>query len=406
MPRLFAYKARSFKGEPVSGFLEAESETAVATALRGKNLFIIDIRPAAGKDREISLRGISRKRVSQRNLAIFCRQFAAMIGAGLPVFQALNILALQAENPYFRGALGKVVEHVEGGMSLAEAFSLFPQVFPPVFTSMIEAGEVSGTLEEVLERLALHFEKEHELREKVRSALTYPTIVLVIAFLAVGVLMTFVVPTFVRILNDLNVPLPLPTRMLLGMSEFLKRFWYLVLAALVAGAAGLRYFFGATAWGREVWDHFVLRLPVVGMLVRKVIVARFARTLATMVRSGVPILTALEVVEKTTGNTVIARAIRETRENVSEGGAIAGLLEKSGVFPLMVTRMIAVGEETGALEELLEKVAAFYDQDVAAAVGRLVPTIEPVLILGLAFVVGSIILSILVPLFSIYGEIK
>jgi len=252
----------------------------------------------------------------------------------------------------------------------------------------------------------VHFEKEHELREKVRSALTYPTIVLVIAFLAVGVLMTFVVPTFVRILNDLNVPLPLPTRMLLGMSEFLKRFWYLVLAALVAGAAGLRYFFGATAWGREVWDHFVLRLPVVGMLVRKVIVARFARTLATMVRSGVPILTALEVVEKTTGNTVIARAIRETRENVSEGGAIAGLLEKSGVFPLMVTRMIAVGEETGALEELLEKVAAFYDQDVAAAVGRLVPTIEPVLILGLAFVVGSIILSILVPLFSIYGEIK
>lgn len=404
MARLFAYQARSFTGGRVSGFLEAESETAVAAALRGKNLFVVDVRPAAGRDREISLGSIFRKRVSQRQLALFCRQFAAMIAAGLPIFQAMNILASQAENPYLGQILGKVVEHVEGGMSLAEAFRLFPKVFPPVFTNMLEAGEVSGTLEEVLGRLALHFEKEHEIREKVRSALAYPAIILVVAIIAVGVLVTFVVPTFVRILGDLNVPLPLPTRVLLATSVFVKQFWYLVLAALVFGITGLRYFFGGTVQGKEIWDRFVLRLPVVGLLVRKVIIARFARTLAAMVKSGVPILTALEVVERATGNTVIARAIRETRENVSEGGAIAGLLEKSGVFPLMVTRMIAVGEETGTLEELLEKVAAFYDQDVAAAVERLVPTIEPVLILGLAFVVGSIILSVLLPLFSIYGQ--
>jgi type IV pilus assembly protein PilC len=406
MARLFAYKARTLQGKQVDGFLEAESDSAVVKSLRDKHIFVVDVRPAVGKEREVSLAGLFRKRVSQQELALLCRQFAAMTAAGLPIFQALNILTIQAENPYFEKILKKVVEHVEGGMSLAEAFSLFPRVFPPVFTSMVEAGEVSGTLEEVLERLAAHFEKEHEIREKVRSALTYPTVVLVIAALAVGVLMTFVIPTFVRILGDLNVPLPLPTRVLLGTSLFLKEFWYLVIVALVLVITGLRYFFGATVKGKEIWDGFVLRLPVVGMLVRKVIVARFARTLSTMVRSGVPILTALGVVQRTAGNVVIAKAIERTTEKVSEGGTIAGLLEESGVFPPMVTRMIAVGEETGTLEELLEKVGAFYDRDVSAAVERLAPTIEPFLILGLGVIIGSIILSVLLPMFSIYGEIQ
>lgn len=404
MVRLFAYKARDFKGERVSGFLEADSEAAVAAALREENLFVVDVRPAAGRNLEISRIGFFRKKVSQQQLAFFCWQFAAMIRAGLPIFQALNILAIQAENPYLGQILGKVVERVEGGMSLAEAFSLYPKVFPPVFTSMLEAGEVSGALGEVLERLAVHFEREHEVREKVRSALAYPVIVLAVSFLAVMVLTTFVVPTFVRILEDLNIPLPLPTRMLMATSVFLKQYWYLVLAVLVLGIAGLRQFIGATAQGKEVRDRLLLRLPIVGSLLRKVIIARFARTLAAMVRSGVPILTALEVVQRTAGNTVIARAIEETKKNVSEGGAIAGLLEKSGVFPLMVTRMIAVGEETGTLDKLLEKVAAFCERDVSATVERLVPTIEPAMIIGLAVIVGGIILSVLLPLFSIYGQ--
>jgi len=404
MARLFAYKARGFKGERISGFLEAESEAAVDTTLRAKNLFVVEVRPAAGRDLEISRIGIFRRKVSQRQLAFFCRQLAAMIGAGLPVFQALNILALQAENPRLGEVLGKIVGEVERGMSLAEAFSLHPEIFPPVFTSMVEAGEVSGSLAEVLERLAVHFEREHEVREKVRSALAYPVIVIVVAFLAVMVLTTFVVPTFARILADLNIPLPLPTRMLMAFGLFMRENWYFVFATLVIGIAALRYLVDRTAQGREIRDRLLLRLPVVGALLQKVIIARFARTLAAMVRSGVPILTALEVVKRAAGNIVISRAIEETIESVSEGGPIAGLLEKSGVFPLMVTRMVAVGEQTGTLDELLEKVAGFYDRDVTATVERLVPTIEPAMIIGLAVIVGGIMLSVLLPLFSIYGQ--
>ncbi|WP_334111217.1 type II secretion system F family protein, partial [Thermodesulfitimonas autotrophica] len=310
------------------------------------------------------------------------------------------------ENKVLRSALEGVVERLEGGLSLTEAFRLYPRVFPAVFTSMVEAGEVSGTLEEVLERLAVHFEKEHEIREAVRGALTYPVIVLIVAALVIGILLTFVVPTFVNIFRDMNLPLPLPTRFLMELSLFCKRFWPLLLFGLLLTGVALRYFFVYTPQGREVWDRFVLRVPVLGALVRKVIVARFARTLGTMVQSGVPILAALEVVKRTIGNVVITRALEQTIENVSEGGAIAGLLEKTGVFPPMVTRMVAVGEETGALEELLEKVAVFYDQDVEATAKRLSVAIEPLLIVVLGFIVGSIILSVLVPIFSIYGSVR
>ncbi|MEW6172709.1 MAG: type II secretion system F family protein [Bacillota bacterium] len=407
---MFAYKTRSYEGKLIDGFLEAESEAAAAGILRARNLFVVDVRPATdagGTSRfNISLGALFQPKVSQRELAIFCRQFSVMLEAGVPVFQSLSILAEQTEKVVFKQTIRKVVEQLEGGLGLAESFRLFPRIFPPVFTSMVEAGEVSGALEQVLERLAVHFEKEHEIREGVRGALTYPTAVLIVAALAVGVLMTFVVPTFARILSDLNVPLPLPTRFVLGTSLFLKSFWYLVFPVLVLIVTGIRYFFSSTAEGREIRDRLVLRLPVVGTLVRKVIIARFARTLGTMVRSGVPILTALEVVKKTTGNAVIARAITQTMENVNEGGAIAGLLEKSGVFPPMATRMIAVGEETGALEGFLEKVASFYDQDVEAAVKRLPSAIEPSLIVVLGVIVGSIILSIMVPLFSIYRGVR
>lgn len=404
MARTFSYRARDLRGHLVSGTLEAESEAAVVKKLRAKNLFPVDIRLAPQSS--ITLKGVLYGRVSHRELAIFCRQFSVMLEAGLPVFQALNVLVIQTENKFLRSTLEKVIEHLEGGLSLAEAFRLYPRIFPPIFTSMVEAGEVSGTLEEVLKRLAVHFEKEHEIREAVRNALTYPAIVLVVAAFVIGILFAFVIPTFVNIFRDMNVPLPLPTQLLMGLSLFFKRFWLLLLLGLILTGVVLRYFFAYTPQGKEVWDRFVLRVPIFGVLVRKVIIARFARTLGTMVQSGVPILVALEVVKKTIGNVVITRALEQTIENVSEGGAIAGLLEKTGVFPPMVTRMVAVGEETGALEELLEKVAAFYDQDVEAAAKRLSVAIEPVLIVVLGFIVGSIILSVLVPIFSIYGSVR
>jgi type IV pilus assembly protein PilC len=393
-------------GEPVEGSLEAETEAAAVSALQNKNLFVVDVRPALRKKREIAGAGFLGPRVSQRGLALFCRQFAVMVEAGVPAFQALSILAAQVENVYFGRVLQKVVTHLEEGYSLSDAFGLFPQVFPPIFTRMLEVGEVSGALQEILARLAVHFEKEHEIREEVRNALAYPAVVLAITALAVGVMLTFVLPAFARILGDLNVPLPLPTKMLLEVGVFVRRFWYLLVPALILLVTTLKYFFGSTVEGKEIGDRLVLRLPLAGPVVHKVIIARFARTLSTMLKSGVPVVIALEVVRKAAGNVVIERAIERTIESISEGGSIAGLLEKSGVFTPVVTRMIAIGEETGALEELLEKVAAFYEQDVAVAVKRLSVTVEPLLILILGGIVGSIILSVLMPIFSIYGAIR
>lgn len=404
MPQLYNYRARSSKGELVAGLLDAESQTAAINMLRGKNLFVVDIRPASETGREM-ISSAFRARVSHRDLAIFCRQFSVMLEAGLPIFQALNVLVQQTEKRYLRETTIKVINRLEEGLSLAEALRLYPNVFPLVLTSMVEAGEISGTLEQVLGRVAAHFEKEHQTREAIRGALTYPTIVLIIAAAAVGVLLTFVVPTFERVFRSLDITVPVSTQVLLEVSRFFKGFWWAILGGVAAIAAGLRYFVGSTIEGKEIWDRFLLGLPVIGILVKKAIIARFARTLGTMVGSGVPILTALEVVKRTTGNVVISRAIDRTIENVAEGGAIAGLLDRSGVFPPMITRMIAVGEETGALEELLEKAAAFYDQDVETAVKRLPVTIEPLLIIVLGGIVLVIILSILVPIFSIYESL-
>ncbi|MEW6182931.1 MAG: type II secretion system F family protein [Bacillota bacterium] len=407
---MFAYKTRSHEGRHVDGFLEADSEAAAVGILRARNLFVVDVRPATdagGTSRfNISLESLFRPKVTLRELAIFCRQFSVMLEAGVPVFQSLNILAEQTEKSAFKQAIGKVVEQLEGGFGLAESFRLFPRIFPPVFTSMIEAGEVSGTLELVLGRLAVHFEKEHEIREQVRGAMMYPAVVLLIAFMAVTILMIWVIPGFEKLLADMKADLPLPTRFIFGVSRFVRHFWWAPPAVAVLFILSLKYFFGSTIGGKELWDRAVLRMPIVGTVARKVIIARFARTLGSMVKSGVPILAALEVVRKTAGNAVASRAIGETMESVSEGGAIAGLLEKSGVFPPMVTRMVAIGEETGAMESLLEKVATFYDQDVDQAVKRLTVTIEPVLIVLVGVVVGSIILSILIPMFSIYSSYR
>jgi type IV pilus assembly protein PilC len=325
--------------------------------------------------------------------------------SGLPVFQTLGITAAQTENPALKRALTEVIERVESGQTLAGAFRLSPGVFPEMFTSMVEAGEASGALDLVLERLAVHFEKEHEIREQIRVALTYPAVVLIIAALAVGIIMTFVIPNFMRIMNDMNVAVPLFTRAVFGASESFRHYGHLAAFALVLGAAGVRYFLRETVAGKEALDRLVLRLPVIGRLARKVIVARFARTLGTMVRSGVPILSALEVIKRITGNVVFARAIEDTINSVAEGRSMAEALDKS-VFPPMVTRIVAVGEETGSLEEMLEKVAAFFDRDVETAIKRLAATVEPVLTVVIGGLVGAIIFSILVPLFSIYGSFE
>lgn len=405
MPAVYAYRVRDRQGRLLTGVLEAEGAAAAAASLRARDYFVIELKEAATEDRGGSLVGFFQRRVAARELALFCRQFAALIDAGVPILQSLRILSAQGAHKRLKAALAEVGADMERGSSLTEAFRRRADVFPPVFTSLIEAGELGGQLDAVLLRLAVHFEKEHTIREKTVSALTYPAIVLTIAVLAVSVLVTFVLPTFVGILEQMGVALPLLTQMIIAASLWANQHWYLVFGGLAAAVLGGRYLV-RTPTGREYWDRALLRLPIFGDLVQKIIMARFCRTFAGLVRSGVPILQALEVIKKTAGNVVVARAIQETAAEVGEGGAIAGLLEKSRLFPPMVTQMIAVGEETGALDTLLEKLAAFYEQEVEEAVSRLSSLLEPVLIIFMGGIVGLIIISILLPMFEVIGSVQ
>ena len=389
----------------LTGVLEAEGPAAAVAALRARDYFVIELKEASAGEEGHPLARLLQRRVAPRELALFCRQFAALIDAGVPILQSLRILIAQAANKRLQTALTEVAADIERGAALAEAFRRRADIFPPVFTSLIEAGELGGQLEAVLLRLAVHFEKEHTIREKTVSALTYPAIVLTIAVLAVAVLVTFVLPTFVGILEQMGVALPLLTQMIIAASLWANQHWYLVFGGLAAAVVGVRYLLDTPA-GRAYWDRALLRLPIFGDLVRKIIIARFCRTFAGLVRSGVPILQALEVIKKTAGNVVVARAIAETAASVGEGGAIAGLLEKSRVFPPMVTQMIAVGEETGALDSLLEKLAVFYEQEVEESVARLSALLEPVLIIFMGGIVGLIIISILLPMFEVIGSVQ
>lgn len=365
--------------------------------LWSRDLFVVELYEASGgREPALSLR-LGRSRVSARELALFSRQSAALIDAGVPVLQALRILSAQTPGRCLRDSLGDVATAVERGSSLAGAFKRHPKVFPAVFTSLVEAGELGGRLNLVLERLAVHYEKEHLFREKMRSVLMYPLIVAAVAVAAVAVVVTFVLPALAEVLTQSGLPVPLLTEVVINVSETANRFWYLIFGSVAAAGAGLRLAVG-TPGGLDYWQRFLLRLPVFGHLAGGVIVARFCRTLGSLVQSGVPILQALDVVAKTVGNARMAKVIEETAANVSRGESIAAVLDRSRLFPSMVTQMIVVGEETGALDRLLEKVAVYYEQDVDQTASRLASALEPVLILTVGGVVGLIIVSVLLPM--------
>lgn len=400
----FAYRARDTGGRLVAGVLEAEHEAAAIDRLRQRQLFVVEVKPQAAPRAEFSLPLPGRK-VSARDLAVFCRQLATMVSAGMPLMSCLAILQRQSENPRLAEAAGGVRDALQGGASLYEALSKYPKVFPRLFISMIEAGEVGGVLDSVLERMAVHYEKEHDLNEKVRSAMTYPAIVSVVAVVAVVFMITFILPTFSSMLTSMGAPLPLPTRIIMGLSDLVRHFWYLLLGGLLGAALGLWRYINTDKG--EVWkDRTLLRLPVFGPLVQKMAISRFARTLGTLVRGGVPILQALDVVKDTAGNRVIAAGVERARNTIREGEGMARPLEATGVFPPMVTEMIAIGEETGALDTLLERISLFYDREVDATVSRLSSMIEPILIVGLGGVVAFMVVSMLLPIFSIYGAVK
>lgn len=391
---VFKYTAKDKDGRTVASSMEAANSVAVVEVLRQKDLLIISIEEMKDKAKSASGGG---GRVKMDDLVIFSRQLATMVDAGIPLVGALDALQEQMENKGLKNIVRKVRDNVEGGLSLSEALSKQSNIFSPFFINMVRAGESSGNLDEILDRVAIYMEKTIALIRKVKSSLIYPAVVVTMAILITTFLIVKVVPTFESIFATIGVTLPLPTLILINISHIVRRYLLLVIIATAVGIFALSQV-RKTENGKLAFDRFLLKIPVIGPLLRKVAIARFARTLSTLQKSGVSILTALEIVGKTSGNKVIENAVIKTKMSIKEGESIAQPLTASKVFPPMVTRMISVGEQTGKLEEMLGKVADFYESEVDAAVSGLTSLIEPLIIAFLGVVVGGIVVSMFLPI--------
>jgi type IV pilus assembly protein PilC len=344
--------------------------------------------------------------VDSKELAIFTRQFSVMIDAGLPLVQCLEILSSQQENKTFQKVLAGTRGSVEGGSTLSAAMKQYPKVFDPLYTNMVEAGETGGILDTILQRLAAYIEKNVKLQRAVKSALVYPIGVLTIAAAVITLLLWKVVPVFATLFAGLGVDLPLPTRIVIGLSHFVGSiFGFLIFVAVIGMVVGIKIWYG-TPSGRMAIDTIILKLPVLGILMRKIAVARFTRTLGTLISSGVPILEGLDITARTSGNAVIEKALNQVRKSLEEGRSLTDPLKESEVFPGMVTQMIAVGEQTGAMDAMLQKIADFYEEEVDAAVKDLLTALEPIMIVFLGLVVGGVVISMYLPLFSLIGKLS
>lgn len=408
MARRFIYIARNSEGKVVRGTVEGEDELVAANLLRRKKLFVLKLRPVnnfTAGPAGVKPAGFLQKKASLHELAVFSRQFATMVETGIPLLQSLVILSRQTENRLLKNALVKIIESLKSGRSLAGALRAHPGIFPVLFVNMVEVGETGGALDAVLLRLADYFEKASAFREKLKSALAYPAVVAAVTFTAVAVMLVFVLPAFAAVLSDMGAAVPVPTRLVLGLGGFMRRFWYVTII-LVPGLLLTFKTLVKSPSGKENFDRLVLRLPLYGPLLRRAILSRFSQTLSILLASGVPLLTALEVAKSTCGNLAFAAGIDEAEKSIREGSGIAEPLERCGMFPPMLTRMIAVGEETGALDTLLQKAAVYYEREVEATVDRLTALVEPVLILGAGLLVGLVILSVMLPLFSITAAIE
>ncbi|MDD5073134.1 MAG: type II secretion system F family protein [Candidatus Omnitrophica bacterium] len=393
MPQ-FKYVAKDKDGRTVSGSMEAPSSIALVDTLRQKEYVIISLGEAKEAARGQAFGGA---KIKLDDLVVFSRQLATMVDAGIPLVGALDALQEQMESKGFKNVVKKVRDNVEGGLSLSEALGKQPNVFSPFFINMVRAGESSGNLDEILDRVAIYMEKTIALIRKVKSSLIYPAVVVTMAILITTFLIVKVVPTFESIFATIGVTLPLPTLILIKISHIVRSYLLFVIIGLVIGSITLSQVV-KTDKGKLAFDTFLLKIPVIGPLLRKVAIARFARTLSTLQKSGVSILTALEIVGKTSGNRVIEAAVLKTKMSIKEGESIAQPLTASKVFPPMVTRMISVGEQTGKLEEMLGKVADFYESEVDAAVSGLTSLIEPLIIAFLGIVVGGIVVSMFLPI--------
>lgn len=398
----FAFSGRTRSGEAVSGERVADNVEAATAALRREQIQVTRI--AAVKAKAETKRPVKGKRVKAKNLAVFTRQFSVMIDAGLPLVQCLDILGGQEEDKGFAKVIADTRADVEGGASLADAMRKHPKTFDALFTNMIAAGEAGGILDTILKRLAVYIEKNVKLIGQVKSAMIYPIAVLTISAGVVAVILWKVIPTFAAMFAGLGAELPLPTRVVIWMSNALVKFMPLVIAGLVAAAFAFRQYY-ATSNGRHVVDRLLLHFPVLGLILRKIAVARFCRTLSTLISSGVPILDGLEITARTAGNAIVEDAVMATRKSIERGETVSGPLKETGVFPPMVTQMIGVGEATGALDTMLGKIADFYEEEVDTAVAGLLTLMEPIMIAILGVIVGGIVIAMYMPIFSMISKL-
>ncbi len=404
----FEYQVKSKSGKNQTGVQEGPDVNAVVASLRSQGFMILrikEVRKAKWFTLTVKKTGGKSGKVSLDDLVVFSRQMTTLVGAGIPLIQALDILAEQVDREEFRVVLREMHQQVQSGKSFSDALEKHPKVFSVLFINMVRAGESSGSLEEILERVATYLEQTSALQKKVKSAMMYPVAVTCIAFLITFAMMAFVIPKFATIFEDLRAPLPAPTKILIGMSHFLAGNWVLTLGILGAGIFLMGQLL-KTPPGRMVWDSYKLRLPVFGPIFLKCAVSKFSRTLSTLVKSGVPILSSLEIVSKTSANKRLEFIIHSLVESVKKGESISGPLGKSSVFPNMVVRMIAIGEETGELEEMLTKIADFYDTEVNTAVDGLTSLIEPLIIAFLGVVIGGIVVAMFLPILTLSSAIK
>lgn len=398
---IYKWEGKTTKGMMKKGELEAPSESALRVHLRQQGIIPTKVTPK-GKEIQISL-PIKRK-VKQRAIAIFTRQLATMIDAGLPLVQSLDVLASQQEDKMFKKIIREIREDVEGGSTFAGALRKHPHTFNELYTNLVVAGEEGGILDNILIRLANYIEKAEALKKKVKSALVYPGVIVTVAVLVVMILMIFVIPVFETMFKSAGQSLPLPTLIVLSISKFIKKYILLFIPAMILLVYFFRRFY-RTEYGKTLIDRFLLKLPVFGILLKKVSVARFARTLGTLVSSGVPILDGLNIVSKTAGNRTIETAILNARASIREGETIAEPLNRSGIFPPMVIQMISVGESTGALDSMLAKIADFFEEEVDVAVGNLTSLLEPFLMIFLGVVIGGVVISMYLPIFQMASAI-
>jgi type IV pilus assembly protein PilC len=396
----YAWKGRNRAGLVKEGVLVAENKELALASLRRQNIVVTGIRE---RGKEVSFTKIGRK-VPAKTLAVFTRQFSVMIDAGLPLVQCIEILANQQEHKTFQKILLQIRQDVEAGSTLADAMRRHPKAFDALFVNMVAAGEAGGILDTILQRLSIYIEKAVKLKSQVRSAMIYPVAVIVIAAIVVAVILLKVIPTFAALFMSLGAELPLPTRIVIMASNFLARYFIFFVIAIGAAVYGLRRYY-ATHSGRRVVDGLLLKTPILGPVFRKVAVARFCRTLATLISSGVPILESLDITARTAGNAIVEDAIYETRRSVEGGKTIVEPLKATNIFPNMVVQMIGVGEQTGALDAMLNKIADFYEDEVDAAVAGLVKLLEPLLIFILGLVIGGIVIAMYLPMFTLINKI-